>query len=69
MKRRDFIESTAVSALSLTVYPSKMKTTLKNKKFELKNNINHSVCRWCFEDIPLELFLQTLNNLGIKNLD
>lgn len=69
MKRRDFIESTAASALGLTVYPSKMTTALKNKKFELKNNINHSVCRWCFEDIPLELFLQTLNNLGIKNLD
>lgn len=69
MKRRDFIESTAASALGLAVYPSKMTTALKNKKFELKNNINHSVCRWCFEDIPLELFLQTLNNLGIKNLD
>jgi hydroxypyruvate isomerase len=39
------------------------------KEFNLKNNINHSVCQWCFNDIPLEDFLETLNTLGVKAID
>jgi len=40
-------------------------TFLTNKK----NNINHSVCRWCFQDIPLEEFAQKCSNMGIKAID
>ncbi len=36
---------------------------------ELKGNINHSVCQWCFGTIPLEDFLKTLNKLSIKAID
>ncbi|MCK0156453.1 TIM barrel protein [Cellulophaga sp. F20128] len=35
----------------------------------LKNNINHSVCRWCYDDIALEDFLKILNNIGVKAID
>jgi len=68
MKRRDFIGTAAVSSIGLTAYPNNFFKE-ETKKFELKNNINHSVCEWCFNDIPLEQFLQTLNELGIKNID
>ncbi len=68
MKRRDFIGTAAATAIGVTAYPSSTLNNIENK-FELKNNINHSVCRWCFNDIPLEEFLRTLNKLGIKNLD
>lgn len=43
-------------------------TNSKND-FELKNNINHSVCQWCFGHLPLEDFLKILNDLGIKAID
>lgn len=69
MKRRSFIGTAAVSAFGLTAYSSTLTTAYKNQDFVLKNNINHSVCRWCFNDIPLESFLKTLKSLGIKNLD
>lgn len=41
----------------------------EESSFLLKNNVNHSVCRWCFDDIPLEAFLKTLNELGVKAID
>ena len=44
----------------------------KNKStndFQLKNNINHSVCQWCFDSYPLEEFLAILNNLQVKAID
>ena len=27
---------------------------------ERNNNINHSVCRWCYNSIPMEEFLKNL---------
>ena len=36
---------------------------------KLKNNINHSVCQWCYDSIPLEEFLKSLNKLGVKAID
>ncbi len=38
-------------------------------ELKLKGNINHSVCYWCYNTIPLEEFLQHLNTLGIPNID
>ncbi|TDN87635.1 hydroxypyruvate isomerase [Salegentibacter sp. 24] len=34
-----------------------------------KNNINHSVCRWCFQDIPLDEFAQKCAAMGIQAID
>lgn len=34
-----------------------------------KGRINHSVCRWCFEDIPLDEFAQECVKLGISAID
>lgn len=33
------------------------------------NNINHSVCRWCFQDIPLDEFAAECAKMGIKAID
>ncbi|MEQ6119331.1 TIM barrel protein [Reichenbachiella sp. MALMAid0571] len=35
----------------------------------LKGNINHSVCRWCYEDIPLEQLCEAANEIGITSID
>ncbi|MBK8704542.1 MAG: TIM barrel protein [Saprospiraceae bacterium] len=34
-----------------------------------KGRINHSVCRWCYNDIPLEQFCQDVKDLGIPAID
>lgn len=39
------------------------------ERVKLKNNINHSVCRWPYNDIPLETFAAGCRNLGIKGID
>ncbi len=36
---------------------------------ELKGNINHSVCRWCYEQIPFEVFCQAVASMGVKSID
>nr|WP_299383641.1 TIM barrel protein [Allomuricauda sp.] len=69
MKRRKFIATTAVGAAGLATTKVNAQKMQTNNDFKLKNNINHSVCQWCFNDIPLEDFLKTLQQLGIKAID
>ena len=34
-----------------------------------KGAINHSVCRWCYEDIPFEEFCIAVKKMGLKSID
>jgi len=52
------------SALSSYSPHPKSENTLK-----LKGNINHSVCRWCYEKIPFEEFCQQVKGLGMGAID
>ena len=35
----------------------------------LKGNINHSVCRWCYNSVPLEEFCAAVKEMGFKAID
>jgi hydroxypyruvate isomerase len=35
----------------------------------LKGNINHSVCRWCFSEIPLEELCKVVKQIGFGAID
>jgi len=41
----------------------------KNKPSELKGNINHAVCRWCYGSIPLDQLCKSAKDIGIKGID
>lgn len=69
MKRRNFIAATALGAAGVATNQVNAKNIEAPKDFNLKNNINHSVCQWCFNDIPLADFLKVLNGLGVKAID
>lgn len=70
MKRRNFVKVTTLSSFLLVSCKNFIKkSVMQENNFHLKNNINHSVCQWCFKDIPLENFLKILNELGIKAID
>lgn len=43
--------------------------TTQKKNDLLKGNINHSVCRWCFNDIPLDKLCVAANEIGLKGID
>jgi hydroxypyruvate isomerase len=34
-----------------------------------KSAIKHAVCRWCYQDIPLEEFFQKVHEIGVKGID
>lgn len=43
--------------------------TTQKKNDLLKGNINHSVCRWCFNNIPLDKLCVAANEIGLKGID
>lgn len=40
-----------------------------NYRMSLKGNIQHSVCRWCYEDIPLDTLCQAVKDMGMVGID
>lgn len=41
----------------------------QEKPYELKGNINHGVCHWCFRDYSLDDFCVEAKKIGIKGID
>lgn len=41
----------------------------KITSFELKGNINHSVCRWCYSAIPLDQLCEAAKGMGMKSVE
>ncbi|MDZ4148852.1 MAG: TIM barrel protein [Flavobacteriaceae bacterium] len=37
--------------------------------FELKGNINHSVCRWCYQNISMDVLSHEAKEMGLKAID
>jgi len=74
MKRRNFIEKATLSSLALGAITNLHGAVQDKGMTSLSSaisggKINHSVCHWCFEDIPLEDFLIILRRLGIGAID
>ena len=69
MRRRNFIKKTALSGLLLHPLAKASTATTSSSDTSRKNNINHSVCKWCFEDIPLTEFLPIIKEMGIQAID
>src|SRR5688572_29862330 len=36
---------------------------------KLKGRINHSVCKWCYDKIPLEEFCQAGKEMGLQSVE
>ncbi len=36
---------------------------------DLKGNINHSACQWCYGDIPLDKLCEAAKEMGLKSID
>jgi len=35
----------------------------------LRGNVNHSVCKWCYKDIPLDPFCEAAKQMGIRSVE
>jgi hydroxypyruvate isomerase len=56
----------AVAGTSLAHRLSAAEAVLDNN---LKGKVNHSVCRWCYSDIPLEDLCKAANSIGLSSIE
>ena len=66
---KTIIAGTAVLSASTAVPGLAMDMKKSTIKAGLKGNVNHSVCRWCFNDTPLEELCATAKDIGLKAID
>ena len=71
MTRKDAIKKMAMSSLGMAMVPSVLAqaTPATGKAAQLKGNINHSVCQWCYGKKPLEELCQAAVDIGIKSVE
>ena len=72
MKRREAIKKGTLSAGLISIYPADKfvnKITDNSQNMKLKGNINHSVCRWCYNSLSLDELCEGAKDIGIKSIE
>lgn len=68
--RRDALKSLAIAGVALGTPMTLQGFTLKSDtNLGLKGNVNHAVCRWCFDSIDLETLCIESKKMGITGID
>ena len=68
--RRDTLKRLAIAGVALGTPMTLQSFTFKSdKNLALKGNVNHAVCRWCFDSIDLETLCIESKKMGITGLD
>lgn len=69
--RRQAIKTMGASASIFALNPLNYSQNMEkeNKPKKLKGNINHSVCRWCYNKIPIEQLCIEAKKIGIKSIE
>ena len=60
---------TGSAALAAGASLSSFTSDMKPSNPPLKGNINHSACRWCYSDIPLEQLCAAGKEIGLVGID
>ena len=72
-QRRTAIKKILLATTSLSMADAlalnSHKTESNKTKILMKGNINHSVCKWCYGDIPLDEFAVEIKKMGITGVD
>ncbi|MFD1316618.1 hydroxypyruvate isomerase family protein [Namhaeicola litoreus] len=73
MNRRDLIKKISLGAGALSigglVSGFSNLTNFEKQNLLLKGNVNHSVCYWCYNSIPLDNFAEVCAEIGLKGID
>jgi len=68
--RREALKNMAIATVALGAPVTLSGFTSKAEGSNaLKGNVNHAVCRWCYEDIDLETLCIESKKMGIKGID
>src|SRR6478736_436863 len=68
MNRKQALKTMAATTLGSVALPQFAKS-MNALPDDLKGNINHSACQWCYNDIPLETLCEAAKGMGIKSID
>jgi hydroxypyruvate isomerase len=68
MNRKQALKAIATSTLSTIALPS-FSQAEKSDIAPLKGNINHSVCQWCYNSMPLEDLVKAAKEIGVKSVE
>lgn len=68
MNRKQALKSIAAGSAGIVGLPSIAKA-MSLLPETLKGNINHSACRWCYQDIPLEDLVVAAKNMGMGSIE
>ncbi|MDP4211891.1 MAG: TIM barrel protein [Bacteroidota bacterium] len=66
---KNMIAGSAALLTSSQVLSSYSPNQNPESPLKLKGNINHSVCRWCYDSIPFEDFCQQVKAIGLNAID
>lgn len=69
MNRRQAIHCTALGIGAISLSGRSAIGASAAPKSLLKQNINHSVCRWCFDNIPLDELCEAVKDIGIPSVE
>lgn len=69
--RRNMLKNLMGGAAAMTASPLLSSYTFPEENLSppLNNNINHSVCRWCYSSIPFDEFCAAVKKMGLKAVD
>jgi len=68
MNRKQALKTIVATTFSSVALPQFAKS-MNALPDDLKGNISHSVCQWCYNDIPLEKLCEAAKGMGIKSID
>ncbi|HZY78319.1 MAG TPA: TIM barrel protein [Cyclobacteriaceae bacterium] len=68
MNRKQALQSIAAGSAGIVGLPSIAKA-FSLLPDGLKGNINHSACRWCYQNIPLEDLVVAAKNMGMGSIE
>jgi len=68
MNRKQALQSIAAGSAGIVGLPSIAKA-FSLLPDTLKGNINHSACRWCYQNIPLEDLVVAAKNMGMGSIE
>ena len=68
MNRNQALKKMAATALGAMALPQIAKS-MEALPEAIKGKINHSVCQWCYNDIPLDELCAAAKRIGIKSID
>ena len=68
INRRKALKTMALGSSALAI-PKVDLTSESDLSEPLKGNINHSVCQWCYSNIPLENLAKEVKKIGLIGID